>query len=123
MVRLFASVLIFGALTVQAEESPDEWGAWAIPGGVALVEDAGVISEGAAYWPPRFTDFDNSIQQVGAVESARNDVGGTLNDLIEDVQLADPTASVQDIIQNIPDDLGDYGTDLDNIVPLVVDRL
>ncbi len=117
--------LSLAAGLAQAQESPYEWGHWGVdydqpPLSGYDVED---YDYGVDAQVPMSSDLENSFPPVGPVESALSDVGGTINDIIEQVLLLDPGASLDDIVNNLPADLGDAGSDIGGIVNDVVDAL
>lgn len=109
----------------QAQESPYEWGHWAIDREQPQLSgyDVEDYDHGVVAHVPMASDLENSFTPVGPVESTLNDVGGTVNDIIAQVLERDPTASLNDILNNLPSDLGNAGNNVNDIVNDVVDAL
>ncbi len=109
----------------QAQESPYEWGHWAIDHGQPQVSgyDVENYDHGVVAHVPMASDLENSFTPVGPAESALSDVGGTINDIIEQVLERNPGASLDDIVSNLPADLGSAGSNVSGIVNDVVNAL
>lgn len=121
---LFA-IAMWSATAAQAAESPFEWGPWGVDREQAPLSgyDVEEYDQGVMHQIPMASDLENSFQPVGLAESALNDVGGTINDIIEGVLEQNPGASIDDIVSNLPGDLGGVGSDIGGVVDDVVDAL
>ncbi len=118
---LIAVALFLSAGQAHAAESLNDWGPWAVdydvtsrPGYDVEDYDFGVDKQ-----IPMASDLDNSFTLIGPVESALSDVGGTINDIIEEVLELNPGTSIDDIVAKLPADLGSAGSNVSDVVNAV----
>lgn len=123
-ITLLASLVLLSGLA-QAQESPYDWGRWAVDAEQPPISgyDVEEYDQGVEAQVPMTSDLENSITPVGPVESALSDFGGTINDIIEEVQLQNPGATLNDIVTNLPANVGDAGSDVGDIVNDVLDAI